>query len=106
MRISDWSSDVCSSDLELGSRLDPDLIGRLRTAVEHAKVPPGARSLALFVNADRAECIGIAVTVRERVVVDDTFATRDLLHHELRSPRYWLLALTLDAPRQIGRAHV
>lgn len=84
---------------ELGSRLDPDLIGRLRTAVEHAKVPPGARSLAVFVNADRAECIGIAVTVRERVVVDDTFATRDLLHHELRSPRYWLLALTLDAPR-------
>lgn len=89
---------------ELGPDLDPGLLERLHTTVEGAKAPPGARSVAVFVNADDAACIGVAVAVRERVVIDDTFATRDIVHHELRSPRYWLLTVTLDAPR-LHRGH-
>jgi hypothetical protein len=84
---------------EFGENVDPDILARLDAAVSDADVPVGARSLAVFVDADGAQCVGVAVPVRERAVIDDTFATRDLVHHELRSPRYWVLALSLDGPR-------
>lgn len=84
---------------EFGDHVDRQLLGQLDRAVAGAAVPHGARSLAIFVNADGAQCVGVAVAVRERAVIDDTFATRDLVHDDLRSPRYWVLALSLDAPR-------
>jgi hypothetical protein len=84
---------------EFGDELDHRLLRRLDRAVADATVPAGARSLAIFVNADGAQCVGVTVTVRERTVIDDTFATRDLVHDDLRSPRYWVLALSLDDPR-------
>lgn len=84
---------------EFGDDVDPTLLARLDTAVTGAVAPRAARSLAVYVNAHGAECVGVAVPVRQRTVIDDTFATRDLVHHELRSPRYWVLALSLDDPR-------
>src|SRR3546814_12437725 len=61
MRISDWSSDVCSSDLAAGAA-DPD---RLVRRVEQRRVQVGAR------HAGQAECvrrsdIGHAVLDRRR----------------------------------------
>jgi hypothetical protein len=84
---------------EFGSGVDHQLLARLEETVGGAIAPPGARSLAVFVNGDGAHAVGVAVAVRERAVIDDTFATRDLVHHDLRSPRYWVLALSLDEPR-------
>lgn len=84
---------------EFGPAVDRQLLARLADTVAGATAPPGARSLAVYVNADGSEAVGVAVAVRERAVIDDTFATRDLVHHELRSPRYWVLALSLDEPR-------
>src|SRR3546814_11037506 len=46
MRISDWSSDVCSSDLsEAQAEIDwlIRLIGAMRTARTELNVPPGAK---------------------------------------------------------------
>ena len=90
---------------EFGSGVDRALLARLEETVAGATAPPGARSLAVFVDADGSQSVGVAVAVRERAVIDDTFATRDLVHHDLRSPRYWVLALSLDEPRLLhGRA--
>src|SRR3546814_18918537 len=41
MRISDWSSDVCSSDLEAGNVVDPDDPEKWRKAGEGKFVEPG-----------------------------------------------------------------
>src|SRR3546814_8227377 len=49
MRISDWSSDVCSSDLHRGQRADPRLAGEARYLCPSR--PPGCRSPGLAANA-------------------------------------------------------
>ena len=84
---------------EFGTRVDRTLLDRLQHAVETAKAPAGAHSVAVYVNDTTSTTVGIPVTVRERAVIDDTFATRDLLAGDLRTPRYWVLALNLDDPR-------
>jgi hypothetical protein len=84
---------------EFGPAVDPALLDRLHQAVEEVEVGSGAVSLALFVNADSVWSIPLGVRVRERAVIDDTFATRDLVEAATRSPRYWILALGPDRPR-------
>jgi hypothetical protein len=84
---------------EFSSALDPDLVHHLRDTVAHAAPAPGARSLAVFVDAAGGHVESLPVDVRERVVIDDTFATRDLVESDLRTPTYWVLALELTRPR-------
>lgn len=50
--------------------------------------------LALFVNRDFARAFQLPFPVRERVVIDETFATRDLVYALNHSVRYWVLALS------------
>lgn len=50
--------------------------------------------LVLFVNQDLAEKYYLPFSVPERVVVADTFLTRDLVFAMNRTPRYWVLALS------------
>lgn len=84
---------------EFGAGLDPRVIDHLNHAAATAAPPPGARSVAVYVNDGGHHSVGLGVTVRERAVIDDTFATRDLIHHDLRRGRYWVLALALAHPR-------
>src|SRR3546814_6037386 len=67
MRISDWSSDVCSSDLEKGI----DLVGKFRAVLgtspqdggrqdpgdQHGKRDPDGRSQSLFAQGPAAESL-------------------------------------------------
>lgn len=46
---------------------------------------PVLRAVALFAAPGRSASHVLAVSLRERVVVDDTFATRDLVHHVRRT---------------------
>lgn len=50
--------------------------------------------LALFVSKDLAQYYRLPFSVPERVVVDDTFLTRDLVIALNRSQPYWLLVLS------------
>jgi len=84
---------------EFGAGVDRRLLRLLEDAVGGAASPPGARSLGVFVSATTTAVVGLDVEVRERAVIDDTFATRALLAGGLRAPRYWVLALDLDGPR-------
>src|SRR3546814_6808240 len=61
MRISDWSSDVCSSDLDhvrAGEQLAVDTNGRAtRTPVDPAKATAWRRGLLIFEGTPLAEVI-------------------------------------------------
>jgi hypothetical protein len=55
--------------------------------------------LILAVNRDIAREYVLPFTVNERVVVDETFFTRDLVHALNRARRYWVLSLSEQATR-------
>ena len=69
------------------------LLDNLETLSTRDDLPWGHESLALFVSDRTAVAVALPVLVRERVVVDETFATRDLVHATLRSPAYRVLVL-------------
>lgn len=50
--------------------------------------------LALYVNRDFARAFYLPFALKARVVVDETFFTRDLVYALNHSPRYWVLALS------------
>lgn len=66
----------------------------LRDLAERSAAQPCRRSIGLFVGQGLAEATNLAVSTRDRVVVDATFATRDLVGHANRSTAFWLLAVS------------
>lgn len=58
-------------------------------------------SLALFVNRDIAEFIRMPIEVEDRVVVGNTFATRDLVRLLQKELNYYLLVLSRERARLI-----
>src|SRR3546814_18434892 len=86
MRISDWSSDVCSSDL-IGFHVDPGqalagfgidaLVEALRGLIGEIKVQLGA---ALIITQPAAkQLVALRQTVRGRVLVDDDVVEAETL---------------------------
>ena len=73
-----------------------NLVGRVDW--EHA-----LEGLALFASRDVARAIQLPFRVRARVVIDETFATRDLVYTLNRSPRYRVLVLT-EKPTRLFEA--
>src|SRR5262249_51309597 len=63
--------------------------------------------LARFASRDVATAVQLPFRPRARVVIDETFATRDLVYSLNRSPRYRVLVLTekptrlVDAPTNV-----
>src|SRR3546814_8733534 len=54
MRIRDWSSDVCSSDLKLGAGLGADFLDPAALLAEHDRALGGPRDEDPLVDFDRA----------------------------------------------------
>jgi hypothetical protein len=71
-------------------------LDELAASVDHNHNLDG---LALFVSAELARAVALPFTLPERVVVDRTFFTRDLVYAYNRSPRYWVLALSEQPTR-------
>ncbi len=67
------------------------LLERMVSTIDYRHTLDG---LALFVNQDFARTFQVPFTLKERVIVDETFATRDLVFALNRSPRYWTLVLS------------
>ncbi len=78
------------------------LLDALTRAAATAEVGNRHQALALFATKDFAATVALPVTVRNRAVVDETFATRDLVHALLRSPHYRVLVLGDTARLYIG----
>jgi hypothetical protein len=84
---------------EFSKREAEPLLSRLEALAAEIDYNYASDALALFVNREVAQKFYLPFPVKERVVVDQTFATRNLVHALNRSPRYWVLALSEQATR-------
>jgi hypothetical protein len=66
----------------------------LERLVGEAVTGPTSQALAVFAGAHTATTLHLPVDVRERAVVDPTFATRDLVRALHRTPRHLVLVLS------------
>lgn len=79
---------------EFTQREVKDLLERLDQMVRDVDLRNTLDGLALFLNADYANLFYLPFTLQERVVIQDSFYTRDLVFAMNRTPRYWLLVLS------------
>ncbi len=75
------------------------LLERLEFLVEEIDWRYTLDGLALFVNKDFAARFDLPFAVNERVQIDESFATRDLVFGLNRSPRYYVLVLSEQPTR-------
>lgn len=88
---------------EFSKRDIAPLLDRLEKLTEEIDYRYTLDGLALFVNRDFARAIQLPFTLKERVHVDETFLTRDLVFAMNRTPRYWVLALS-EKPTRLYEA--
>lgn len=77
------------------------LIERVHALAEQIDHSRNLDSLLLFVNHDVAEYSRLPIKVVDRVIIDDTFATRDLVRSIHAESHYYLLVLSQDKARLI-----
>lgn len=80
--------------VEFSRRDTQPLVNQLDALVAGADLNLGHQAIGVFVNHHIATTVHLPIPVRERVVIDATFATRDLVHALHRSPRYRVLMLS------------
>tara|TARA_R100000353_G_scaffold172700_1_gene138167 strand:- start:2935 stop:4008 length:1074 start_codon:yes stop_codon:yes gene_type:complete len=73
-------------------------LNKLAAEIDHSK---NLESLILFVNNDIAEYTRLPIKVEDRVVIDNTFATRDLVRAIHLETNYYILILSQDKIRLI-----
>lgn len=82
------------------SKKDTDLILKnLKKLVESIDISHNQEGQALFVSKSLAEKVDLPFRVNERVVINHTFATREIIMGINRSPRYFTLALSASKAR-------
>src|SRR5262245_14633850 len=84
---------------EFSKREVTPLLDRLDALVAAIDYEYTLDGLVLAVNRDMAREYVLPFTLNERVVVDDTFFTRDLVHAFNRTQRYWVLSLSEQPTR-------
>jgi hypothetical protein len=93
------SPDILNSPRRRRRREVDSLTTRLHDLVEHLDYQYMTEGLAIYVNKDFARAFSLPFKPAEQVVVDETFATRNLVLALSRTQRYWLLALSENATR-------
>lgn len=73
-------------------------LNKLAGEIDHSQ---NLESLMLFVNEDVAEYTRLPIKVEDRVVIDETFATRDLIRAMHLESHYYILVLSQDKIRLI-----
>jgi hypothetical protein len=79
-------------------------VRRLHHLVDQDRRGPTSHALALYASAGTESLIRLPVAVRDRAVVDPTFATRDLVRALHRTPRHLVLALNSGHARLFDAA--
>jgi hypothetical protein len=79
-------------------------IRRLTALVDQARTGRAGRALALYASASTDALVRLPITVRDRAVVDPTFATRDLVRALHRTPRHLVLTLNTGQARLFDAA--
>lgn len=83
----------------LGKRDAAPMIRKLGAQVAAIDLRHTLDGMAIFVSDAHAGVYLLPVPLSPRVIIDDTFATRDLVFAMNRSPRYWVLALSEQPTR-------
>ena len=73
------------------------LMNRLHALADSVDVHRRAGGIAIFANPDFGRVMYLATPLEERVVIDDNFATREIVRALLTSPRYRVLSLTEES---------
>ncbi len=83
----------------LGKRDAAPMIRELERQVAAVDLRQALDGMAIFVSAEHAGVYLLPVPLSPRVVIDDSFATRDLVFALNRSARYWVLTLSAQPTR-------
>lgn len=86
-------------EAELGKRDAAPIVDRMNAAVAEIDVEHTLDGLAIFVTADEQHTFVLPYPVPERVVIDSSFATRDLVYALNRTSRYLVLVLSERSTR-------
>lgn len=78
---------------EFARREVQPLLDNLEAVVRDIDYRYALDGLAIYANQDFARKFYLPFPIKERVIIDSTFITRDLVMAMNRSPRYWVLAL-------------
>ncbi len=73
-------------------------LNNLSAKIDHSL---NLESLILFVNEETSECIRLPIPVKSRVIIDDNFATRDLIRAINQHTNYYVLVLNQKSSRLI-----
>jgi hypothetical protein len=84
---------------ELSRRQVEQVYEQLATLAERIDWAHTLDGLVVFVGNGIERIVYLPVTVRERAIIDETFATRDLVVAESRVLRYWVVILSTRASR-------
>ncbi len=79
---------------EFNKREIEPVLTRLEQVANDIDYPHTLDGLAIFVNRDVGRAVYLPFRLKERVVIDEDFFTRDLVFAMNRTPRYWVLALS------------
>ncbi len=79
---------------EFSKREMETVITRLDRLIADVDFRNTSDGLALFVNQDFGRAVYLPFSAKERVSIDNTFATRELVYGLNHSSRYWLLVLS------------
>jgi hypothetical protein len=79
---------------EFNKREIAPLLDRLEQLADGINYGYTLNGLALFANRDFSRAVQLPFTLRENVIVGETFLTRDLVYAMNRTPRYWTLVLS------------
>lgn len=90
---------------EFSKRETQPIIDKLNKLLEEHNHSYNLDGLAIFVNKDFAAKYLLPFSVKEQVVIDSTFLTRDILFTINRSPRYYVLALSEKPTRLFEGFH-
>lgn len=77
-------------------------VNDLANSIDHSR---NIESLILFVNEDIAEYTRLPIKVEDRVVIDETFATRDLIRALHQEAQYYILVISQESIRLIEAAN-
>ena len=72
-------------------------MNRLHALADSVDVHRRAGGIAIFANPDFGRVMYLATPLEERVIIDDNFATREIVRALLTSPRYRVLSLTEES---------
>lgn len=79
---------------EFSKREVEPVLARLDAIADEINYQHTLDGLAIFANKDFARKFYLPFEIRERVIIDETFATRDLVMALNRAQRYWVVALS------------